>query len=84
MRLQDQILEDLGRGMASAMDKHILAQVLIDSGWKEVVVDPWVHRSAQIIEAWCNEFVQGQHIKTDNRWVFKDEKDATIFALRWA
>ena len=83
MRLQDQVLEDLGRGMASAMDRHILAGVLIDSGWKEVVVDPWKHGSAQTIESWCDEFVRGQHIKTDNRWIFELIEDATMFALKW-
>lgn len=83
MRLEDQIIEDLSRNMASAMDKHILAEVLIDSGWKEIVVDPWVHGSARTIESWCDEFVQGQHIKTDNRWIFELAEDAIIFALKW-
>lgn len=83
MRLEDQIIEDLSRNMASAMDTHILAGVLIESGWKEVIVDPWVHGSANDIKEWCDEFVQGQHIKTDNRWMFEDAKDATMFALKW-
>lgn len=82
-RLSDQVLEDLGRRMASDMDRHILADVMMRFGWQSVTVDPWQHASTKDIEAWVQAHCGGQHIRTGNSWVFEEEKDATMFALRW-
>lgn len=84
MQLEDQILEDLSKNMASDMDKHILADVMIRLGWKPVTVDPWQHHSTKEITSWIEKNISGQHIKTGNRWVFEQTQDATIFALKWS
>ncbi len=83
-RLSDQVLEDLGRRMASDMDRHILADVMMRFGWQSVTVDPWQHASASDIEIWVQDHCVGQHIRTGNSWVFELPIDATLFALRWS
>jgi hypothetical protein len=83
MNLQDEIVNHLGREMAQEMDQHIIAGLLIEEGWTEIVVDPWKHSSTSEITQWVTDNIVGIHIKTGNRWVFEIEKDAIIFALRW-
>lgn len=83
MNLQDEIVNHLGREMAQEMDQHIIAGLLIEEGWIEIVVDPWKHGSTSEIAQWVTDNIVGIYIKTGNRWVFEIEKDAIIFALRW-
>lgn len=83
MDLQAQIIEDLGRKLATEMDQQILIGFMLELGWKEIVVDPWMHNSLKDIQAWTNKNIQGNVMHLGNRWVFEDAKDATMFALKW-
>lgn len=83
MHLEEEILDDLAKNMASDMDRHILSRVLIDMGWIEVTVDPWVHASSKLINDWLSQNIQGQSVKSGNSWVFEQQADATMFALKW-
>lgn len=84
MDLEKQIINDLGKQLAHDMDQHILMGFMIELGWQEVVVDPWIHPSQKDIEDWVYQNIQGHTMKSGNRWVFEDAKDATIFSLKWA
>ena len=84
MDLESSIVEDLGRSIANEMDHHILIGFMIELGWKEIVVDPWIHGSLSEIELWVDANIQKHVMHSGNRWVFEEEKDATMFALRWS
>ncbi len=84
MDLEKVIIDDLGKQFAHEMDQHILIGFMLELGWKEINVDPWVHGSLSEINHWVASNIQGNTMHSGNRWVFEDSKDATIFALRWA
>jgi len=84
MNLQEQIINDAAEAMAKSIDTHILANFFIEDGWTEVVVDPWIHGSSEIINKWCKSNFSDAFIKDGNRWVIKDPKDATVFAIKWS
>ena len=75
-------IDEAAKEMCRQLDAHILAEQYIKSGWAEVVVDPWRHSSSSTINYWCKHNI-GKFIKDGNRWIIKDAKDATMFALRW-
>lgn len=81
--LQDELIDTAGKDLCQRIDTHIIASLLVDTGWTEVVVDPWKHSSSDAINCWCKVNI-GEFIKDGNRWVIENPKDATIFSLRWA
>ena len=83
MDLESDIIDEMGQQMANEMDQHILIGFMLELGWHEVVVDPWQHSSLGAIQHWVKDTVVNPHMHTGNRWVFEDEKDAIIFALKW-
>jgi hypothetical protein len=84
MDLEKSIINDLGKQLAHEMDQHVLIGFMLELGWREVTVDPWVHSSQLEIEQWVQETLQGHTMNSGNRWVFEDEKDAIMFALKWS
>lgn len=83
MDLQKQIIDDLGKQFANEMDQHILIGFMLELGWREINVDPWIHGNLSEINQWVESNIQGHTMRSGNRWVFEDSKDATIFALKW-
>lgn len=83
MNLEEEMLKIKAEEMARAMDGEIICSLLKDTGYREIVVDPWVHGSLKEITAWIDENVQGHYVNAGNRWLFEESKDATIFALKW-
>jgi hypothetical protein len=81
--LEKHIINDLGKQLAHEMDQHVLIGFMLELGWHEVIVDPWKNPWQSEIEDWVKQTVQGHTMNSGNRWVFEDEKDATMFALKW-
>ncbi len=84
MDLEKAIVDDLAKKLATEMDQHILIGFMIELGWREIVVDPWVHGDLEEILTWIDINVTGNTMHSGNRWVFENEKDATMFALKWS
>ena len=84
MDLEKSIINDLGKQFAHEMDQHILIGFMLELGWREVIVDPWIHGSLSEITQWVEVSIQGNTMNSGNRWVFEDEKDAVIFLLRFS
>lgn len=84
MNLEDQIVDELGNEMSKDIDNHVLAGLYIGLGWKEILVDPWVHGSNAAITKWCEDNFTERYIQVGNRWVIESSKDALIFSLRWS
>lgn len=61
------------------IDNDILFSILESTGWIKISIanhDP-------SIKDWCDEYMKGQVRNNGSQYYFKDEKDATLFALRW-
>lgn len=85
MRREEQLMHKASKEMSDEIDFQILADLCIAAGWTEVVLTR--RPSAVYIEMteWCR--VQGlvHHARIPGRtWLFKEEKHATLFILRWA
>lgn len=81
--LEEYIIDQLSKDMAKNMDLHVLAEIYLSTGWIEIFVNPWIHSSNKKVTAWCDKNFQDSYIQVGNRWIIKDSKDATMFALRW-
>jgi hypothetical protein len=84
MKLQDEILEELGTNMQSAVDRQILWDILIDMGWTRVKLSRFVDNYHAIdITYWLDEHVNNSFEREGADFIFEDSKDAMLFTLRW-
>lgn len=61
------------------IDNEILFSILESTGWIKISIaepDP-------SIKDWCDEYMKDQVRNNGLQYYFKDEKDATLFAMRW-
>lgn len=64
------------------MDKQeINTSVLIELGWKKITIKN-TSRHYQIQE-WLKKYCEGKWCQLNDSYLFENEKDATIFNLRW-
>lgn len=83
MNLENEIINEASKRFANSIDRHIMASMLVENGYFEVVVDPWVHGSANDIDNWCDANCENNWFNEGNRWLFESNKDAIIFRLKW-
>ncbi len=84
MDLEKDIVDKMGQALANEMDQHILIGFMLALGWKEVIADPWQHGSLSVIQGWIENNIANPYMNMGNRWVFEQEKDAPMFALKWS
>jgi len=83
MTLQEQIINDAGKAIANEIDFTILTDMLIQIGWRKVVLKPMTWEQGYEVDAWTEKHVKGHFETMGLVWVFEDEEDANWFALRW-
>jgi hypothetical protein len=85
MNMQDQILEELGEQMHSAMDFEILTDILVNTcGWHRVELDSFRNnRQAVDIANWCHDTLKNKWKRSGCHFVFENQGDAVNFTLRW-
>ena len=85
--LTEEVEHIIGDELQKAIDDEILNTIvgptLIEEGWTQVVVKNcnW----ANIPQEWLDENLSGRHSFKcfGYYWYFENEKDATIFSLKW-
>lgn len=84
LNLQDEIMERSAKRLAEDIDAEVLRQVFRDSGWHEVVI-PWImtHEVSAEVDKWVDENVKGAYWNRGLVWLFKEQRDANWFVLRW-
>jgi hypothetical protein len=85
MSMQDEILDELGEKMHSAIDFEILTDILVNAcGWHRVELDRFRdNRQAVDIANWCHDTVKNKWKRSGCHFVFEDQGDAVNFTLRW-
>jgi hypothetical protein len=85
MSMQDEILDELGEQMHSAIDFEILTDILVKScGWHRIELDRFQNnRQAVDIANWCHDTVKNKWKRSGCHFVFEDQGDAVNFTLRW-
>jgi len=79
--IDDSLLKTLTDEIQKEIDFEILACMLLEFGWTEIKFTPSGRYFE--IDKWCEENTAGVQ-GYGSRWLFKDEKDITMFILRWS
>jgi hypothetical protein len=84
MNMQEEILEELGTKMQSAVDREILWGILIGMGWTRVKLSRFVDNHHAIdISYWLDEHVKNPFEREGADFIFENSQDALVFILRW-
>jgi hypothetical protein len=79
--IDDSLLKTLTDEIQKEIDFEILSDLLSEDGWTEIKFTPSGRYFE--IDKWCEENTAGVQ-GYGSRWLFKDEKDITMFILRWS
>jgi hypothetical protein len=83
--LQEQVLNNLAKGMEESMDFVILCDVLQSFGWTvlEVEYNPDAGQGWSTVKNWVDDNFAGEHREHRGKWLIENSQDATMFALKW-
>lgn len=81
--LQEQITTELTEQMCSDIDFEILSNILIDTGWRKVVLQPMTKEESDSVDQWIVDNVKGHYNNRGLVWVFEDSGEAMMFTLKW-
>lgn len=79
----DEYVEMASAKFAEEIDAAVLRHTFLESGWHEVVLEPMTWETGDRIDIWVHENIKGNYWTHGLVWLFKDEKDANWFRLRW-
>jgi hypothetical protein len=79
--IDDHLVKTLTDEIQKEIDFSILSDLLSEVGWTEIKFTPSGRYFE--IDKWCEENTAGVR-GYGSRWLFKDEKDITMFILRWS
>lgn len=84
-KLQDlasEIYDELAKILQEELDREILNETLKQQlrlkGWTEVTPH------TDVDTEWCNAYIKKPYNKFGQHWYFSDERDATLFTLKWS
>lgn len=78
--------EEVAKVLQEEIDWEVMIDILTESGWTKIEMD-WSSRipdtTAHEVKEWCRENLTGNYQGRAKIWLFENEKDATMFVLRW-
>lgn len=84
MGLREDILDDISNSIAKEMDWHIIADVLVSSGWTSIQIKRFRNNEEAVdIKEWLEQNCTGEWNNLGTRYIFKNKQDAEWFSLRW-
>lgn len=84
MGLKEDILDDISNQIAKEMDWHIIADVLVSTGWTSIQIKRFRNNQEAVdINLWLEQNCIGEWKNLSTRYIFKNKKDAEWFSLRW-
>ena len=84
--LQQELMEKIAKDMAEDIDWKVMSGFLKEIGWIEIKIE-WPRMTeglAHEIKAWCRSNIKGHYKAQGRTWMFEEQKDATMFILRWS
>ncbi len=80
----DILSEEMSRILAEEIDRELMLDMLVATGWTKVELDRLKDRYESIdIELWMDENCTGKHTKLGRTFVFEKKQDAEWFILKW-
>jgi hypothetical protein len=84
MGLKEDILDDISNSIAKEMDWHVIADVLVSTGWTSIQIKRFRNNEEAIdINLWLEQNCTGEWKNLSTRYIFKEKQDAEWFSLRW-
>lgn len=84
MGLREDILDDMSNSIAKEMDWHIIADVLVSTGWTSIQIKRFRNNEEAVdINLWLEQNCTGEWKNLATRYIFKQKQDAEWFSLRW-
>lgn len=83
MTTVEAILDRAAKEMADEIDWGILADLYLESGWTQVVVEDYTQKYRQGMADWIFDNIKGRKTGFKGRWLFERASDATWFRIRW-
>jgi hypothetical protein len=84
MGLTEDILDDISNSIAKEMDWHIIADVLVSTGWTSIQIKRFRNNEEAVdINLWLEQNCTGEWKNLATRYIFKKKQDAEWFSLRW-
>jgi hypothetical protein len=80
MNLADEIMEQAASELAREIDREVLWGMLVGIGWRRVMIN---RNYTLEINDWLVNNCKGPYEFHNRDFLFEDEKDATMFILRW-
>lgn len=81
--IEQDLLNKAGSRMAAEIDFTILTDMLVEIGWRKVILRPMTWETGAEIDLWVDNNIKGKHETMGLVWVFEYEDDANWFILRW-
>ena len=82
--LEEQYADEAGQAMAREIDREVLWGMLKEIGWTRVIIDRLQDNKHAIdISYWLEYHCQGAYERHGRDFIFENEKDASMFILRW-
>ena len=82
--LRKDLEEQLAKDIQEEIDFSIVADILKETGWTEVIIGPLTsNQQAVDIITWLDKNCKNKHYGRGTRWLFNEAKYATMFVLRW-
>ena len=82
--LVEDIAGELSKAIAEEIDREIMLDMLVFTGWTKVELERLKDRYESIdIELWIDENCTGKHTKLGRTFVFEKKQDAEWFILKW-
>jgi hypothetical protein len=84
MGLKEDILDDISNSIAKEMDWHIIADVLVSTGWTSIQIKIFRNNEEYVdMNLWLEQNCTGEWKNLGTRYIFKKKQDAEWFSLRW-
>lgn len=80
MNVTDKLIEDMGRRMAEEIDRKLLWDMFVETGWTQVTIQQNYNLE---INMWLVDNCKDSYEWHDRDFIFQNKKDATMFILRW-
>jgi hypothetical protein len=81
--LEDEMARLMAEEIQKEIDGEIMCRLLIEEGWHKVKLWPMTGETSDDIDAWIVANTKGRYWTQGIVWMFKEEKDANWFKLRW-
>jgi hypothetical protein len=81
------VAEALSQAIREEIDFQLQCTILLTMGWTKIKLNLDYEPAKSLeneIKEWCKKTLKGNFHIYSNSGIFEDEKDATMFILRWS